>query len=182
MRIRKQALVMGHVWNGHGDTRSRWDYKLAIPKRLLKRPWISCTQSVPQSRRLRNASPQIRCALLQNNKIERSGATIGKQRHELAVQALVDAWRVDDVEGCDREGESGSFDPSAYDNLGLVCESAVCFIAFRERTVEDGLEYGLVIRRAGLDRIATEITPYCVPLVALELKEWFGGWLEPYRY
>jgi hypothetical protein len=46
------------------------------------------------------------------------------------VQARVDVGRVDDVEGCDGEGEGGCFDAAADDDLSFFSETFGCLILF----------------------------------------------------
>jgi hypothetical protein len=58
------------------------------------------------------------------------------------VKACVDMGFVNDVEGCDGEGEGGCFDAAADNNLGFFGKAFVCLVFFRELGGKDFLEDG----------------------------------------
>jgi hypothetical protein len=58
------------------------------------------------------------------------------------VKACVDMGCVDDMEGCDGEGEGGCFDAAADNNLGFFGKAFVCLVFFRELGGKDFLEDG----------------------------------------
>jgi hypothetical protein len=93
--------------------------------------------------------------------------TIRKGSDKIGVQALVDPWRVDDMEGGNGESKSGCFDASADNNLGLVCKALLCLVSFWklrfQYLLEDGL-FGIIC----LQRLATHDTANVVPLILEE--------------
>jgi hypothetical protein len=50
-------------------------------------------------------------------------------------------WGVDDVEGCDGEGEGSGFDAATDDDLSFFGEAGCRFVGGRELGREDLLEY-----------------------------------------
>ena len=113
-------------------------------------PGVARTESVAEARGFHDASSQIR-HLLQRVQLQRGAIWEGGD--EVGVQAIIDARRIDNVEGGDAEGEGGGFYAAADDDLGFFCEAFLRFVFWREFGLEDFLEDGL-FGVVGLDGFA----------------------------
>jgi len=110
-----------------------------VLKRSIVGAGITCTQAITHAYRFHDTCPEIR-HLLQGKQIQLR--TIRKCGNQVPVQSVVDVWRVDDVKGGDGQGEGRRLDAAANDNLRLIGQTLVCFVAGGEVGREDLLENG----------------------------------------
>ena len=112
-----------------------------VVDRILVRPWVSRTETIRQADCLYSDGFQIG-QLFQRGQIQ--FIAVWKGFHKLPVQALIDAWVVDDMEGRCGQRKGRSLDAAANDNLGFVCKSLLCLVRVGQLGCEDFVKDGLL--------------------------------------
>lgn len=124
--VGEDGLVVRDLGDGHADVGVGRDGPVLVLQGLgAAGARVARAEAVGEAHGLHDAGFQVGHLL---QRVELEGGAVGEGGDEVGVQAVVDAGRVDDVEGGDAEGEGGGFYAAADYDLGFFFQALLGFV------------------------------------------------------